>query len=238
MSPAITTGLSTDINAINGLATLYSKGVQLSYNVVQGTDADTLTATAGVGGTPVFTLVVNRDGTWSFDLDDQLDHVDDGTNTENTVLRSGTSESPSTVDGIDFSSILVGTATGADFDGDEATATVGVAAGSFVVTVVDDIPEVSITPVAEASVTAEVLEDGLSIDDGDPGDNSEGYRELGESLTSDEVSGGTNLTSLFTAAYAPIGADEDGTPLSPAITTGLSTDIVTIQHPRKPVLLS
>ena len=47
-------------------------------------DIYTLTATAG--GRTVFTLVVNADGSWTFDLDDQLDHVDDGANDENFAL--------------------------------------------------------------------------------------------------------------------------------------------------------
>ena len=50
-----------------GLA-LAGRGGQLYVS-----DGTTLTATAG--GRTVFTLTVNPDGSWSFDLEDQLDHV-------------------------------------------------------------------------------------------------------------------------------------------------------------------
>ena len=75
---------------------------------------DTLTATAG--GRTVFTLVVNADGSWTFDLDDQLDHVDNGLNNENLQLRTSLNDLVG-VPSIDFSSIVVAT----DRDGDEIT---------------------------------------------------------------------------------------------------------------------
>ena len=75
-------------------------------------DISTLTATAG--GRTVFTLVVNADGSWTFDLDDQLDHVDDGANDENVALQL-VCERRVGVTAIDFSSIVVAT----DADGDE-----------------------------------------------------------------------------------------------------------------------
>ena len=56
----------------------------MTSNVVQGATADTLTASPGNGA--VFTLVVYHDGSWSFYLDDQLDHVDACTNTEHKAL--------------------------------------------------------------------------------------------------------------------------------------------------------
>ena len=61
------------------LPTLFSQGVAVSY-ALSDTNADTLndTLTATAGGRTVFTLKVNADGSWTFDLDDQLDHVDDG----------------------------------------------------------------------------------------------------------------------------------------------------------------
>ena len=70
----------------SGLPTLFSQGEEVTYSVTDGASSDTLTATAG--GRTVFTLVVNADGSWTFDLDDQLDHVDDGPNTENFALRT------------------------------------------------------------------------------------------------------------------------------------------------------
>ena len=121
----------------SGLPTLFSKGDAVSYAVVvndNGTPADpsddisTLTATAG--GRTVFTLVVNADGSWTFDLDDQLDHVDERRRrlqSEHVVGRQHRCPS------IDFSSILVAT----DFDGDSVT---GAASGSFTIAVQNDVP--------------------------------------------------------------------------------------------------
>ena len=63
------------------LPTLFSQGVAVTYSRDRRDEHDTLTATAG--GRTVFTLVVNADGSWTFDLDDQLDHVDNGPNDEN-----------------------------------------------------------------------------------------------------------------------------------------------------------
>src|SRR5262249_12986537 len=125
--------LSTSLSATtNGLPTLFSQGVAVTY-AVSDTNADTLndtlTATAG-GGTGV-TLHVNTDGTWSFDLDDQLDHVDNGLNDENFTLRTNLAGTTS-VSTIDFSSIVVMS----DKDGDDLT----LDAGSFTIAVQDDIP--------------------------------------------------------------------------------------------------
>src|SRR4029434_4166251 len=50
-----------------------------------------LTATADADGPDqrvVFTLTINSDGSWSFDLKDQLDHVDNGLNDEHFALRT------------------------------------------------------------------------------------------------------------------------------------------------------
>ena len=74
----LTYTLSTDTS---GLPTLFSQGDAVSYAVVVNTARRrslTTPLTATAGGRTVFTLVVNADGSWTFDLDDQLDHVDDG----------------------------------------------------------------------------------------------------------------------------------------------------------------
>ena len=63
----------------------------------------------------MFTLTVNANGSWTFDLQDQLDHVDNGLNDENLLLRTAVDGSTS-VPSIDFSSIVVAT----DRDGDSA----------------------------------------------------------------------------------------------------------------------
>ncbi len=123
-------GLS-DLN-IGDLPALTSQGREISYEItrVEGS-ADVLTATADGGGT-VFTLTVNQDGSWDFDLQDQLDHVDqvDPESEENFDLRDGNGSAA----GIDFSSLVSAT----DADGDTA---VGAAPGSFMVQVQDDVPE-------------------------------------------------------------------------------------------------
>lgn len=122
-----TYGITTDKGTLSGLDTLFSKGEQLYYS----SDGTTLTANTAADGSgrTAFTLTVDPDGSWHFDLDDQLDHVDDGTNTENWALLGSSSESG----GLDVSSILTIT----DFDGDSAT---GAAAGAFVINVQDDVP--------------------------------------------------------------------------------------------------
>ena len=124
------------------------------------------TLTAVAGGNPdgqggftlvrtVFTLTVNEDGSWAFDLDDQLDHVVDG-NTEGTTLVNYDGGSLSA---IDFSSLIVAT----DFDNDAIGGLLN--AGDFAITVEDDIP----VRVADlnAEVVATVKEDGLSVGQND-----------------------------------------------------------------------
>ena len=111
----------------SGLPDLTSNGVPVTYAVV----GDTLTASAG--GTDVFTLTVNADGSWAFELLDQLDHP--VADTEDNLL-------------LDFSSII-----GAeDADGDTSDPLPN---GSFVIDVDDDLP----VPVSEGSVTGQVDED-------------------------------------------------------------------------------
>lgn len=115
-------GLLSDTS---GLPTLFSKGEAVSYAVNPA--GDTLTATAG--GRTVFTLTVNADGSWRFDLDDQLDHVDGlGENFDLITAADGSTSVPS----IDFSPVIVMT----DFDGDPARLT----AGQFTISVQDDVP--------------------------------------------------------------------------------------------------
>ena len=125
----------------SGLPTLFSKGDAVSYAVVvndNGTPADlsddisTLTATAG--GRTVFTLVVNADGSWTFDLDDQLDHVDASGDAGFNLITAA--DGSTSVPSIDFSSILVAT----DFDGDSVT---GAATDAFTIEIENDVPVAS-----------------------------------------------------------------------------------------------
>ncbi|MBI3917015.1 MAG: retention module-containing protein, partial [Betaproteobacteria bacterium] len=151
--------ITSNPDVINGLPTFYSKGEALTYQVVasetdgnslNGNDTWTLTATAGEEARIVFTLVVNKDGSWSFDLDDQLDHVDDGTDSENIALVATVGDESTSFDALDFSSIIVVT----DRDGDSRRV---LEDGDFTITVEDDIPANT-----DSMVTGAVDEDELS----------------------------------------------------------------------------
>src|SRR4029079_11446312 len=141
--------LSLDAVDIGVLPKLLSNGVAVTYAVTD-TNADTLadTLTASAGGREVFTLKVNADGSWAFDLKDQLDHV--AGNGENTALRTVGGGS---VDTIDFSEMIVVT----DADGDSVRNLL--TAGDFSITVQDDIPVR--TNALGATVTATVEEDDM-----------------------------------------------------------------------------
>ena len=111
----------------------------------------------------VFTLGVNADGSWTFDLDDQLDHVDASGDAGFNLITAA--DGSTSVPSIDFSSILVAT----DFDGDSVT---GAASGSFTIAVENDVP---IAAVAPPAVSATVVEDALlTTAPGDTGDLSDG----------------------------------------------------------------
>ena len=117
VSPA-TFSLSSDTS---GLPALLAHGEVVSYSVVGNV------MTASADGQTLFTLTVGADGSWSFDLLLQLDHVDDGTDSANTALRLAGAGSASS---IDFSSIILA-------DGRPLNS------GSFSVTVIDATPTVS-----------------------------------------------------------------------------------------------
>ena len=165
----LTYALSLDTS---DLPALLSQGEEVSYV----SDGTTLTATAG--GRTVFTLTVNPDGSWSFDLEDQLDHVLDSGDTGTLLQTTG-----APVAGIDFSALIIAT----DFDGD---ATAGAVAGSFVVTIENDVPAANED---REAITIDVVEDALSTTLGDLGDLSEGNLDAGQDLLSDEASGGHRL---------------------------------------------
>ena len=169
--------LLTSLSLANStLPTLFSKGEAVTYSLTGTTD--TLTATAG--GRTVFTLKVNADGSWTFDLDDQLDHVDNGANDEN--LRCALRERLVGVASIDFSSIVVAT----DPDGDEITLN----AGSFTIAVQDDIPVQNTVTVAatvqEDGMNAAVVPEASGLNGND---QSTGNKEAGDTNAEDETSG-------------------------------------------------
>ena len=118
--------LSTASGALIGLQDLglTSGNVELFYAV--SADGSTLTATAGEGGAPVFTLVVNPNGSYLFTLEGPLDHPEaDGIDAETLGDNSLA---------LDFSGLLVAT----DRDGDPLAD--GFDAGSFVIDIEDDVP--------------------------------------------------------------------------------------------------
>lgn len=80
----------------SSLPILYSGGVQLVYQVTDGT---TLTATAG--GLTVFTLTIDPTyGTWDFDLDGELDHVAPVVERTGTEDLGGAGEALGSTDGV------------------------------------------------------------------------------------------------------------------------------------------
>ncbi|MBR1200957.1 VCBS domain-containing protein, partial [Bradyrhizobium sp. AUGA SZCCT0158] len=98
---------------------------------------DNLTPGFDVGDREVFTLTVGSDGSYTFTLKDQIDHpkLDNeqvGDNTENTLV-------------IDLASYVVAT----DGDGDS----VSLGAGTFTVSVLDDIPVITARAPNETTVT-------------------------------------------------------------------------------------
>ena len=187
---ALTIGLNPNTS---GLPTLFSHGEQLTYSVV----GNVLTASTSLG--TVFTLTVNADGSWTFDLDDQLDHVA-GSGDTGTLLKTSADGSTS-VPAIDFSSIVVAT----DSDGDSA---LGAASGGFTITVQNDVP--ILTESERPGFFGSVEEDGMSLT---TKDSAEGNKDAGDDYSQDETSG----TAGSLASYVQVGADEP-------VTFGLSSD--------------
>ncbi|WP_322978177.1 retention module-containing protein [Pseudomonas sp. C11] len=157
--------LDTRAEALSDLQALglSSAGQALVYSV--SADGTTLTATAGVEGAPVFTLVVGADGSYTFTLLGPIDHPQqDGVDSETL----GSSELS-----LDFSKLLIAT----DFDGDAVPG--GFVSGSFVIDIEDDVP-VQIGGEERPVVTGQVQEDALT------GGNTEGS---GQTLTASGAAG-------------------------------------------------
>ncbi|TRO44711.1 retention module-containing protein [Pseudomonas sp. ALS1279] len=150
--------LSTAPGALIGLQDLglTSGNVELFYAV--SADGSTLTATAGEGGAPVFTLVVNPDGSYLFTLQGPLDHPEaDGIDAETLGDNSLA---------LDFSGLLVAT------DGDGDPLNDGFDAGSFVIDIEDDVPVLVGTPGERPTVGGLVHEDALSNGNAEGGDQT------------------------------------------------------------------
>ncbi|PPV34453.1 retention module-containing protein [Ectopseudomonas oleovorans] len=150
--------LSTAPGALIGLQDLglTSGSVELFYAV--SADGSTLTATAGEGGAPVFTLVVNPDGSYLFTLQGPLDHPEaDGIDAE-TLGDSSLA--------LDFSGLLVAT------DGDGDPLADGFDAGSFVIDIEDDVPVLVGAPGERPTVGGLVHEDALDNGNAEGGDQT------------------------------------------------------------------
>ncbi|WP_417706369.1 retention module-containing protein [Pseudomonas sp.] len=140
--------LSQEPGALSGLQTLAlsSGGVALFY--VVSTDGTTLTATAGEGGSEVFRLEVNSDGSYLFTLKGALDHEEeDGIDSE--TLGDNSLE-------LDFSGVLVAT------DGDGDPIADGFASASFVIDVEDDVPTLKPVDPQQLALGGTVHEDLLT----------------------------------------------------------------------------
>ena len=195
------------------LPTLFSKGEAVQY-VVEG---NTLIAYVGEypsgsgeevysvsmiddgGYRVVFTLQINPDGSWSFDLQDQLDHVDDGTDSQNFDLITGEDgESVTSVSAIDFSSLIKVT----DGDGDELA---GAPAGAFTIQVQDDVPVAIGQPLA-VTVDEDDIKTWLSLGNHPNDGNADG------SYTGNQYFSGPGPANVSgsLASLVSFGADEPG----------------------------
>lgn len=178
----------------------------LVYTVSESVDGDgnllstTLTATAAadVGSYPVFTLVINVDGSFTFTLQGPIDHPQaDGNDSE---LWSSDGQI-----GIDFTHLLAIT----DGDGDPLKIPEGVG-GLFVINIEDDVPTLSLGVNTQALAQLEVALDETrgnqdryaANDDQNPGYINDDNGALARVTT--QLAGG--LTSLFTVGGAA-GAD-------------------------------
>lgn len=127
---------SETVAEVLGAQGLTSGGEPLVYNVSTTTDPDgnllsttlTATAVAEVGGYPVFTLVINADGSFRFELEGPIDHPRaDGDDNELWSSEGGI--------GLDFTRLFTAT----DGDGDPLQLPEG-AKGLFVINIQDDVP--------------------------------------------------------------------------------------------------
>jgi hypothetical protein len=184
-----------------GLPNLYSKGDMLTYAVTDSDSdglLDTLTATAA--DRTVFTMQVNPDGSWHFDLNDQLDHVNDGNDANGvgdteTALYTGPESDP--ISTIDFSTLITAT----DFDGDPVPA---LNPNSFLIAIENDVP-IRASDEGFVTIAASVQEDGMSFT---TDDLSDGNKEPGDTNADDETSG---VVYGSLASLVKVGADEEAT---------------------------
>jgi len=170
---------------------LFSKSQQVSIV----SDGTTLTGYVesgngsgfSVGDREIFTLTVGSDGSYVFTLKDQVDHPaqngENGDNSEN--LLSG--------NGIDLSSFVVAT------DGDNDS--VSLAAGTFTIQVLDDIPVLTARPANETSTTVTEalvfdLKGGNDVVGGVSSSSIKGIWATGEDLNDNDDTANTSNNSI------------------------------------------
>jgi T1SS-143 domain-containing protein len=123
-----------DVSRIMGSLGLSSKGAELSYEVKNGVlyayDNGDCNASFSEGDRLVFTLTLKDNGSYTFELVDQLDH--DYGQGQNTDLQDDFWYKD--VEAIDFGSIIKAT----DYDGDSVSL-----GGAFKIEIRDDVPELS-----------------------------------------------------------------------------------------------
>ncbi len=214
--------LSTEPGALSGLQALglSSSGALLSYSV--SADGSTLSAT-GAGGAPVFSLVVDTNGSFSFNLQGPVDHpLANGSDAE-TLGGSNLR--------LDFSALLLAT----DGDGDPAGGSF--APGSLVIDIEDDVPTLSVGLDAERLEQLDIVVDETvgasdryaSNDDTDtPYVSDDVTGALGQVTT--QISGGLGaLFSLGGAAGADGQAALSGTLSFAGVPAGgLATTLVAV----------
>ncbi|QKE63903.1 retention module-containing protein [Aquipseudomonas campi] len=176
-------GLSDSSAAIDSLEAqgLSSGGTPLTYTVV----GNVLTAMAGLD--PVFTLTINPDGGYTFELQGPLDHPLPGSTDDDQMLNLP----------IDFSGVL----TASDGDGDTLN---GFAPGTFVIAVEDDVPQAlddNATALAGEALNfnvAFVLDFSGSINNTELNTMLEAVRAAGQAL----FSGATGDVSIQIIAFS------------------------------------
>lgn len=199
----LTYSLTEQVQAMN-LPRLLSGGVEVVYHVeTPEGGVPTLVATAGPDGPVVFTFSVGANGSWSFDLVGQLDHVPG--QGANSALQTVGSETG--VPAIDLS----GAVTATDNDGDSVTA----ARGAFAITVTDDLPELA----ASASVDVTVHEDGLQVGNGDA--------VTGNPDTPEDAAGTSDETTITTASLQALVKTGADAPVTFALNTAATGDVTT-----------
>jgi T1SS-143 domain-containing protein len=191
---------------LSGLG-LSSQGEELSYDV----DGGVLYGFANQGGTIgqvfnegddrlVFKLTVNGDGSFTFELHDQLDHdVPSSGADQNTDLQDGI---PGDVEYINFGHVLQAT----DYDGDSVSLD-----DRLLIRIRDDIPQLK----HGAKIVATVDEDdidtaqshGTSVDDGNADGSYSGSQSTENGDNPNFLEGPANISGSLASLVVP-GADE------------------------------